>query len=189
MIRTTASAVTALALVLTLGACGSGDDDEADGAEDAEAVGGAAGDDDRGIYEDYPLIPLDADEATPAPGEITSDGPYYCDGDQPEVRVQGDGLEVGLGGGCEALIVDGTGNTIELERSDTVTLNGSRHDLSVAGGVGTVVLTGDGHAVHLQEGGGAALVQDSSAESEIEGNHVEDTAVTTMPTPPMPPPA
>lgn len=190
MIRTTASAVSALVLVLTLGACGSDDDDAGeDGGAEAEPEAGAQDGGDRGIYENYPLIPLDADEATPAPSEITADGPYYCDGDQPPVRIQGDGLEVGLGGMCRTLIVDGTGNTVELERSETITLNGSRHDLSVLGGVGTVVLTGDRHAVHLQEGGGAVRVQDSSAESEVEGNHFEDTPVTTMPVPPMPPPA
>jgi hypothetical protein len=184
----TAAAVTLGVAALMLGACGS-NDDSGDSAGDA-----SDGDSDRGLFEDYPLIPIGDDDGTPAPDEITADGSYMCGvREEHQVRIVGDGLEVGLGGTCEMVTIDGTGNTVQFASAETVTINGSRHDVSTAQGAGTIVLTGDRHHVRIQEGNGAVRVDDNSLESEIEGNHFEEPVATTAPMlpstlPSVPPP-
>jgi hypothetical protein len=183
MRRTPSLAAAAAAVVLVLGACSSGGGSH--GASSRSSNGGGNSDksgDDRGIYADFPLIPIAGEGAQPVQPRITADGAFSCMGhDDVPVEVDGEGLEVGIAGTCKSLTVDGTGNTVELDAAGAVTLNGSRNDVKVVSGTGPVVLTGQGHHVKLPAGSGAYPVYDSSVDSKIEGSWFK-------PPSPVPPP-
>jgi hypothetical protein len=170
MPRATTAFAAAAAAALLLAACSS--DGRSHKASSSHNDGGSSND--RGIYANFPLIPIGGRGAKPAPSRITADGAYSCvDHDDEPILVDGDGLEIGLAGTCKALTVDGTGDTVEIDNAESTTVNGSRNHVKVVGGSGPVVLTGNNHHVELNPGGGAFPVYDTSTDSKIDGNYYE----------------